>query len=108
MNFEYSSITTEAAQQDIEESFKWYNNQKKGLGNQFINRIRAKVARLKQNPFIFQIRYSQIRTAIIDQFPFLIHYYIDEIQKQIVVIAVLHTSKNPEIWNERQNTIDEH
>jgi hypothetical protein len=39
-----------------------------------------------------------VRTAVLDVFPFMIHYLIDEPGKKIVIIAVLHTSRNPEIW----------
>jgi plasmid stabilization system protein ParE len=31
----------------------------------------------------------------------MIHYTIDEKDKTIIVLAVLHTSRNPELWKNR-------
>ncbi len=40
----------------------------------------------------------RVRTAVLDVFPFMIHYIIDETQKSIIITAALHTSRNPDIW----------
>jgi plasmid stabilization system protein ParE len=103
MNLNYNTIIKEQAQNDLKEAVKWYNLQKIGLGKRFLNQVREKTGILKQNPFLCQVRYSQIRTAIVDQFPYLIHYYIDENQKTIVIIAVLHSARKPDLWDERNN-----
>jgi hypothetical protein len=42
-----------------------------------------------------------IRTAVLNVFPFMIHYSIDEPRKTIIVAAVLHTSRDPEAWKSR-------
>ncbi len=101
MNSIYKIVITNSAKEDIKEAAKWYNRQKKGLGKQFLTYVKEKVFSLKTNPFICQNRYSRIRTAVLKHFPYMLHYYVDEIQNLIVIIAVFHTSRNPEIWNDR-------
>lgn len=32
----------------------------------------------------------------------MVHYNIDSGQKTIIIFAVLHTSRNPKIWEERK------
>lgn len=90
------------AKDDIRESIKWYNNQKKGLGNLFFADANSTIEKLKSNPFLFQIRYFEVHTAVLKKFPYMIHYYIDPNRKAIVIIAVLHTSRNPSVWFTRK------
>jgi hypothetical protein len=54
-----------------------------------------------KNPKAPNIRYKNVRTAVLNMFPFLVHYTIDERNKTIVVSAVLHTSRNPKLWESR-------
>jgi plasmid stabilization system protein ParE len=98
----YQLVLTPAAQSDISEAAFWYNNQKKGLGLQFVKRIKSTASKLRRNPHLFQIHYDDVHTAIIKQFPYSIHYTV---QNNIIVIhAVLHHHRNPNLWH---NSADE-
>jgi len=98
----YNSIILPAAKQDIKEAAEWYNDKGKGLGKRFIVEVRVKVKFIKQNPNASAIRYDNIRTTVLPIFPFMIHYYIDEVQKNVIIVSVLHTSRNPDIRAERE------
>ena len=97
----YKAIILPSAKSDIEEAAVWYQKAKDGLGKKFTNEIRNKVGIICRNPLIFVIGYKTVRTATLTNFPFLIHYQIDTHLKTILIIAVLHTSRNPEMWSER-------
>ena len=56
---------------------------------------------LKKDPYIFSLKYNEIRCRKIEKFPFLIHYQVDEILKTITVFAVFHTSRSPKIWERK-------
>jgi hypothetical protein len=86
---------------DIQEAIEWYELQLKGLGNRYKIQTIKSINSLKKNPFVFSIKYNDIRCRKIEKFPFLIHYIIDENKKIITVYAVFHTSRNPEIWKKR-------
>ena len=47
------------------------------------------------------MRYNDIRTAVLDVFPFMIHYTIYKEEYLIIISAVLHTSRSPETWQAR-------
>jgi hypothetical protein len=47
------------------------------------------------------IRYDYIRTALLDTFPYMIHFSVDDDKKIITVLAVLHTARDPKVWKER-------
>jgi len=95
----YKLIIMPVAQQDIKEAAVWYNSKQKGLGKRFTGHVRHKLNYILQNPYIAAIRYDDIHTAVLDVFPFMIHYSIEESEQVVVVYAVLHTSRNPDIWS---------
>ena len=86
---------------DIQEAVEWYELQLKGLGQRYKIQTIKSINSLKKNPFVFSVKYNDIRCRKIEKFPFLIHYVIDENIKTITVFAVFHTSRNPEIWKKR-------
>jgi len=93
-----NQIVSENIKSNIKDATIWYNKRVKGLGNKFTSEVRDKVKFITENPLSFQIRYDKIRVAIIDSFPYTIHYYYDESKNNVVFLAVFHTSRNPEIW----------
>ncbi len=97
----YKSVILPLAKQDIRDAAKWYNERKPGLGKVFTMGVRKKVRFIRQNPKAIAIRYDNIRTSVLDVFPYMIHFEIDENKKQVVISAVLSTHQDPEIWNER-------
>ncbi|MCD4710429.1 MAG: type II toxin-antitoxin system RelE/ParE family toxin [Bacteroidales bacterium] len=97
----YKSIILPLAKEDIREATLWYNRQSKGLGKRFMDEVRGKIHFIKQNPKTCSVRYDNVRTAVLNIFPFMIHYTIDPDKKTVIVSAVLHTSRNPELWQKR-------
>jgi plasmid stabilization system protein ParE len=93
----YRSFIMPAAKEDLWEGAKWYNKVRPGLGKELVARIRERLFELSTNPFTCQIKYSEVHTALIEQFPYMIHYYVDQQNKTIVVIAILHTSRDPKM-----------
>ena len=99
----YRLIIDPAARLDIIESIRWYNEQKPGLGSRYYSSVKQVMKLIKKGPEIFQIRYKTLRMVPVEKFPFIILYQVDEAKKLVVVAAVLHTSRNPKIWEERTN-----
>jgi plasmid stabilization system protein ParE len=97
----YKSIILLLAKEDIREAAKWYNKQQKGLGKRFTTEVRENVHFIRQNPKASNARYNNVRTAVLNVFPFMIHFTVDEKNKTIIITAVLHTSRDPEIWEKR-------
>ncbi|MCG8582764.1 MAG: type II toxin-antitoxin system RelE/ParE family toxin [Bacteroidales bacterium] len=97
----YKVIILPLAKNDIKEAALWYNKQQARLGKRFTAEVREKVHFIRQNPNAVNIRYNSVRTAVLDLFPFMVHYTVDEVKKTIIVSAVLHTSRNPDMWKKR-------
>jgi hypothetical protein len=74
----YKSVVLPHAKEDIREAALWYNKKQKGLGIRFISEVREKVYFLRQNPQTSGVRYDDVRTTVLNIFPFMIHYIIVE------------------------------
>jgi len=97
----YNSIILPLAKEDIKEAAKWYSKRQDGLGKRFTAEVREKVHFIRQNPKAFNVRYDCIRTAVLNVFPFMVHFTLDESNETIIITAVLHTSRTPELWKYR-------
>jgi plasmid stabilization system protein ParE len=95
----YKIVILEEAKLDFKETFEWYNSIQPKLGERYKNAVKESFKIMKSNPLLFQIRYDDTRIILIENFPYLIHYTI--YGNKIVIKAIFHTSRNTEIWNER-------
>ena len=98
----YKLLILPLAKQDIQEAASWYNEQQPDLGKRFIKFIRSKVKRISDHPQLYPVRYLSVRTAVVDLFPFMIHFVVNDSDRTILITAVLHTRQSPEKWFERQ------
>jgi len=93
-------ILTEKAQEDLDDAFQWYEDQKPGLGKEFIRCIDAKIAKLNRHPLHHQVVQSdRVRRALINRFPLSI-YFVNE-EELITIFAILHQRRSLEFWKSR-------
>ncbi len=97
----YNIELSEEAENDLSKSFEYYFKDSPKVADTFFNEINISIEKIKQNPFSFSKVYNNIRKYVIKKFPFVIYYKVENYT--IRVIAIFHTSRNPEIWNERIN-----
>lgn len=90
----FKVVFKKRAENQVETIASWYHERQARLGNQFLDEIDFASDFLTVNPF-FSIKYLDVRSYLLNDFPYLLFYRIDE-QKMIVrIIAVIHTSRNP-------------
>ena len=93
----YKLIFTPEAREDVKAAAKYYNGQLPGLGRKFKTDVKQQLSLLKQNPFTRSIRYDNVRFALLNKFPYSIHYSING--KDIMIYAVICDYRNPkEYW----------
>ena len=101
MELQYNLVVSEAALFEFNESFQYYETQKTGLGKEFAKIIDNSFNLIINNPLANKKLKKEIRIFIVEKFPFVIHYKVIEKSKEIIVISVFHTSRNPIIWKKR-------
>lgn len=90
----FSVYNKPEANQDIYDASQWYEEQKQGLGFDFIDDVEELLGYLESNPEIFQKKHGEIREAPLKRFSYVVLYSIEN-EKNVIVFAVFHTSKNP-------------
>jgi plasmid stabilization system protein ParE len=86
---------------DIQEITDWYNEAQTGLGKRFQETAIKHINSLSKDPQIYAIRYKEIRGVIIKKFPYMAHFYINDENNTVEVLAVISTDRNPKIWQEK-------
>ena len=89
---------------EIQEVVSWYESIKIGLGSIFKINISKYIDQLEIYPFMYGIRYDDIRCIPLKQFPYMVHYRIIENKKEVQILAVINTHRNPKIWCQKTKT----
>lgn len=85
----------EKVQTDFDEGFAWYENKRKGLGDEFLSDIEKKIADIINHPEAYGSKGNPTyREALLDNFPYVIVYRIYKQKKEIFISAVHHTKKS--------------
>jgi plasmid stabilization system protein ParE len=82
--------------QDLRGAFEWYQEQRAGLGEDFLASVQAIFKTIGLHPELFAAVHGEIRRAILSRFPFAVFYLVES--KRVVVLRILHTARNPELW----------
>jgi mRNA-degrading endonuclease RelE of RelBE toxin-antitoxin system len=98
-------IISAAALLDIQEITNWYNKCLPKLGSRFQKVAKQQIGTLKLNAEGYSTRYNNVHCLPIKKFPYLIHFTIDNVNRIVEVFAVIHTSRSPDIWEERNNPL---
>jgi len=82
--------------QDLGAGFDWYEEQRPGLGEEFLSAVQATLRGIEQFPEMFVSLHRDVRRAIVSRFPFAVFYLVEP--QRIVVLRVLHTARDPKLW----------
>jgi plasmid stabilization system protein ParE len=93
----YTVITTTNARRDIQHAIDWEDKRKPGLAKRFLKDLDHKLLSVAITPYIGSVRYENVRCIVTDIFQYLIHYIVDDNLQRVIVLRILHTSREP-IW----------
>lgn len=95
----YQLVVKPKAEYDLQDGWEWYEQQKTGLGDRYLDSIDSLFLSIRSNPLKYQLKYKSIRMALAKPFPIAVYYTLDK--EKIFVLAVLSTYRNPRIWEAR-------
>jgi len=84
---------------DLTEAYRWYERQRRGLGDEFEAVVEETLGLLKQAPTAFAVLHRELRRVLLERFPYAIYYRIA--QDKIEIRACLHTRRHPGRWRRR-------
>ena len=97
----YAFVNRPTVKLDIVEATDYYKSISPTLAKQFLSRVREAKIHIALTPYGFQVKYNQVRTLLLKQFPYHIHYLIDDTQNKIIILAVIHAYKNPHDYSNK-------
>jgi plasmid stabilization system protein ParE len=87
------------AQDEFDDAFDWYEQQRPGLGLTFVGRVQDAFDRIAANPLMYRIVFQDVRKAVVRQFPY--HVLFREEAHQTLVLAVFHNRRDRSVWRAR-------
>ena len=91
--FKFSSL----AQNELEESAEWYEEQLAGLGERFAETIYDAAGTILKNPKSYPSKKRKNREFVVKDFPYIIVYEFVETESIVYILHVFHTSRNPKL-----------
>lgn len=92
----FKLLINDEALLDIEDAFVWYQKIEPNLSEVFEKELYLSLEQILKYPYIFQLKYKNVKVIYLKKFPYGIHYVVNE--KTIIVIGVFHTSRSPKKW----------
>ena len=80
------------ADRDLAVARDWYEQQRKGLGLEFLDEISAAMRVLEHTPQLFRLYFRNFRRQQLRRFPYKIFYQI--IDGRVIVFRVLHVKQD--------------
>lgn len=90
---------------DYEEAVAWYESQNPGLGLEFSVQLTDVFEKIEANPTAQNFLYENRRFTKLKQFPYKVFFLLDEINGEVIVFAILHEKRHPDIWKKRSGDI---
>ena len=87
------------AEHDLADAAAWYEEQREGLGHDFLDEVLTMLSSIADTPLVYPELHRNTRRAVIHRFPFSIYFRLEN--ATIVVLAIMHGSRNPRRWKSR-------
>jgi toxin ParE1/3/4 len=95
----YQLFVRSEAEADLADTYRFYQECRLGLGDDFMLCAEEAVERVLKNPFQYPDVHMGVRRSLVHRFPYCVYYVV--VESKISVIAVLHAARNPAQWQAR-------
>jgi plasmid stabilization system protein ParE len=92
-------IISPEAEADLADARSWYDGQRAGLGDEFLQCVEAVFEDVRRIPSLYGEVFQDLRLGLVRRFPYAVVYRADD--DQVTVVAVYHTRREPRAWQSR-------
>ena len=92
-------VVREAAEADIAEAARWYEQRSPGLGSEFLRAVDVTLAEITRMPERYPLVRGRARRALLRRFPYGVFFVATP--DLVSVVACLHARRDPRLWRER-------
>ena len=87
------------AETDIQAACDELEGYQVGLGQRFVGRVREVFERIERTPELHGFVWQDVRATRVKRFRYVVYYVV--FSNRIEVLAVLHGSRDPSVWQSR-------
>jgi toxin ParE1/3/4 len=87
------------ARAEFDDAVDGYERRNAGLGSEFVESVQAVFDRISATSEMYATVYRDVRKALVRRFPYSVYYRLRP--DRVVVLAVFHNKRNPNIWKSR-------
>ncbi len=95
----YALVFRPEVSRELREAHRWYESQKSGLGDEFLDCVSDTLSRIAQMPAAYALIYRDVRRALVQRFPYAVYYRV--VSSRVIVTAVFHSRRDPKSWQVR-------
>jgi plasmid stabilization system protein ParE len=81
------------AEADMATGYDWYEDQREGLGKEFVEEVSTVIAMIQSEPLRFPAIFRTLRRALVHRFPYGVFFVVRS--DTVIVVAVMHLARNP-------------
>lgn len=93
-------VVQDDADIEVEEAALWYEEERPGLGLEYIAAVSRVILDIGENPERFPVWKVPWRRALLRRFPYVVLYELED--DRVVVWAVAHSKRRPGYWVARR------
>jgi toxin ParE1/3/4 len=87
------------ASEDVKATFRWYERQRHGLGEEFLSALKDAEDLIASFPLSCPLVHGRIRRVLLRRFPYGVYFRIED--ERIVIVACYHGRRDPRGWKNR-------
>jgi plasmid stabilization system protein ParE len=92
----YSYLFVREAWIEYEEALSWYAERSLNAAQHFVEEIDITIEKICKHPKGWRNEFEDFYELKVKKYPFSIIYQINDIERQILITALFHHSRNPE------------
>ncbi len=96
------TLFLEEAFRELDETVRFYNGKRVGLGFEFASEIRKTIERIKKYPSAWPVISANIRRSLVNRFPYAVLYSM--IDGSVLIVAIMHLRRKPGYWKNRESS----
>jgi plasmid stabilization system protein ParE len=92
-------VFTPEAEADIADAYGYYEQQRPGLGEEFMRSLDAAIQLILRTPAMYRVIEAPFRRGLLRRFPYAVFYEYDA--GVVTIHGVVRTARHPSVWQDR-------
>lgn len=93
------TVFSSSADLEVAEAALWYDEQRSGLGEEFLTEIEAAAHAAARSPQLYALVHRELRRILVHRFPYALTFR--ETPEELLIVSCYHLHRDPEVWRSR-------